>query len=287
MKHREGRAFISTIFLEKFWRENPVLIKGLALTPVIAAASTLKAGVVLAVVLAVITIPTSILMNLVGKKSTEWLRPVMAAVLSGLLLIPCMLVLKQIAPNIILQLGVFLPILIINSLTVYEAAEYAPDRSLVQTSISSVAGTLGIAAVIVIIAAAREMLGNAEIGGVYLPWSNKAPILSTPFGGLIFLAFLSAGLRGIFLFIKGRKVHKAVNSIPDTDQKACKEKSDQINKNKVNMITETTKDISGEKDSNDTGNHISDIEPVWDDKNPDCENSSHAESQVDEEEAQS
>ena len=74
---------------------NTVLIQGLALTPVIAAATSLKSAVILSIAGAVLIIPTRILGDAtVGRIKTR-LRVIFYAILSAILLVPDMILLSR------------------------------------------------------------------------------------------------------------------------------------------------------------------------------------------------
>ena len=180
---------------------NAVLGQGLALTPVIAAATTLKNAVILAIAAVVLIIPARIL----GDATVGWiktrLRIIFYAVLSALLLIPDMFFLSKWFGGSFISVGIYVPLLFVDGVVTWRAsvAQREGARHVFRNAFST---AIGYASVICIIGAIREILGKGTIWGVRLfqgPLFSAASVIP---GGFLVTALVAACWQSISSFFK-------------------------------------------------------------------------------------
>ena len=180
---------------------NTVLMQGLALTPVIAAATTLENAVILAIAGAVLIIPTRILGDVtVGRIKTR-LRIIFYTVLSALIMVPDMIFLSRWFKGSFVSVGLYVPLLFVDGAVTWRAsvAQREGTRHVFRNAVST---TLGYAFAICLTGTVREILGKGTVWGVQI--FGKAPftVASMVPGGFLITAVLAAGWQGITRFFK-------------------------------------------------------------------------------------
>lgn len=174
---------------------NVVLAQALGLTPIIAAGVTLQNGVMLTVCTAVVMLPLSIVLSLIGNRMQKWLRPAVYAVLASLLLVATSYVLNTwISPELYAKLYLFIPLIAVNMMY-SRSIGFASTIQPLETIIDAVGSTLGFGLVICSISALREVVGAGTIWGVPLNTELILPEAATPFAAFIVLGFMSALLQ--------------------------------------------------------------------------------------------
>ncbi len=180
---------------------NAVLGQGLALTPVIAAANTLRNAVILAIAAVVLIIPTRIL----GDATVGWiktrLRIIFYTVLSALILIPDMILLSRWFGGSFISVGLYVPLLFVDGIVTWRAsvAQREGARHVFRNAFST---AIGYSVVICLVGSIREILGKGTIWGVQLfrgPLFSAASIIP---GGFLITALIAAFWQSITSIFK-------------------------------------------------------------------------------------
>ena len=124
-KHRKHKRWLEGIF-----SNNPVSVGGLALPFAVMITSSLKNSVAVSIVLACSLIPTVLLAALIGTKVPRWAGAMIYPMFSMVLVVACTPLILPIAPEVTDSLGVYLPILAVNTLQSTLCARYAQDTAL-------------------------------------------------------------------------------------------------------------------------------------------------------------
>jgi len=185
---------------------NPVLMQGLALTPVVAAAITLKNAALLSIAAFVLIIPTRIIGELLIKRMPKPFRVFIYALVSALLYIPALMLLNYLfSPVEITGPGNFLPVLIVDAI-VLSRAETSGQESFGRALINGLLTALAMTVVLLFVGLVRELLVSGTI------WDNEiAPpemliAAGTVAGGLILVALMCAFIQWIGLSYKVTRV---------------------------------------------------------------------------------
>ena len=180
---------------------NTVLVQGLALTPVIAAAGTLKDAVILAIAAAIVIIPTRI----IGDVTVGWikarLRVIFYAVLAALILIPVMILLSGWFGSRFIALGLYIPLLFADGAVTWRASVSQKEGAR-HVFRNAFATAFGYAFVICLIGSVREILGKGSIWDYKLFGSALFPAASVIPGGLLITALLAAFWQSITGFFR-------------------------------------------------------------------------------------
>ena len=183
---------------------NPVLMQGLALTPVVAAASTLRNAAVLLVMGLLLITPVRVLGDMLAKRAPGRTRVMIYALISGVVYIPALLITNLLFGSGAAGAGIYLPALVVDGIVLSRSE--IPAREGARTAfINGLKTTLGLGAVLVITGALRELLGEGRLYGQAILSRAPLPIEATVAGGFITAALFAALLQwGAALYKRSR-----------------------------------------------------------------------------------
>lgn len=104
--------------LEGFLTQNTVLERGLVIAPVIVAANTLNNALALGISFTVITLLTLLIASFVPKHLSYTIRVILYVITACIIFIPTAKVMNHLFTESIFKVGIFLPLLVTNSLIV-------------------------------------------------------------------------------------------------------------------------------------------------------------------------
>lgn len=197
--------------------ENPVLTLGLALPFVIVVSYSLQGALCIFIGMAAATLPTALLASLIGGRLPAFVRTPLWALCAMALLLPVESLLTAYFPVILNSLGVYFPILAVNTLLMHlcdrEELWGHPLAALRRTLLA----LAGFGVVMGVVACIRELFGAGTLWGVPMPWiSWRISALLLPFGGLIVIAFLAAGSRALGRRLRGALYQSDQRRLRDT-----------------------------------------------------------------------
>ncbi len=189
-RYRKLFDLIDGLFLK-----NTVLEKGLVVAPVVVVGTSLQNAVALALVFSLLTFFTVFVTSFVSRKIPHTLRVIIAVVFAAALYIPAAMLVDLWFPGISYQLGVFLPLLITNSLIVWRSDSRFHREKKGMMAFDLLFHILGFWVVICFVGAVREMWGSGTLWGQHLSFAdNPLGGILLPFAGFIILGFLAAFL---------------------------------------------------------------------------------------------
>ena len=177
--------------------KNPVLFEAIGMAPVVAMAVSLKSAIILAVVSCAELIGIELFACLALKKLKSYFRVPLYAVLGVLINIPVFMLFEKFAPNETQNAGIFLPLLAVNSLIVLHCERFAVKNTLSATAADAVSAGAGYALVCLLVGVLREIFGSGTLYSFDLGLPVQLPGFLDPFGGLVLLGFLSAGVQAL------------------------------------------------------------------------------------------
>lgn len=174
---------------------NPVLVQAVGLCPVVAMATTLKGAALLAGVAAVIITVSELMASMFFKVIPRWVRIGLYIIIGGGLITPVMLWLQKFNSQLFGTLGIYLPVMAVNSLLVLRCERFAVKIKPLGAVTDGLTASLGYAAVLIVVGALREVLGSGSIAG-YKFWNGRTLTgLLLPFGGFLMIGYAAAALR--------------------------------------------------------------------------------------------
>ena len=177
--------------------DNTVLSSCMVISPVIICGDTLRNAEALAMAFTSITLLSVLISSFTPKKLPYAVKIIIYAVISSLIYIPVRMAAQEFFPGIITRIGIYFPLLAVNSLIVVqtETKFFRMKRlKMIPTLLFYVAG---FDAVILITAFIRELLAYGTINNRMVDADTLISGLSQPFGGFIFLGLLCGMYRAL------------------------------------------------------------------------------------------
>lgn len=194
--------------MEGLFTGNPVLSAALALPFVVAASYSLQAAACIIIGIAAVTLPMALIAALLRERLPLWVRVPLYAIGAALLLLPVYSWLSEVFPVVMNSLGVYFPIIAVNTLMMYRCEKAARD-TFPHALKDVVLHLAGFTAVMLLAALLREVFGNGTLWGMPLPFITfKLGGLLIPFAGCILAAFLAAGAKYIGRLWRANIYHK-------------------------------------------------------------------------------
>ena len=195
--------------------KNPVLIKGLALAPVIVASTTMKNALVLSIGMAITMIPTTLISLFIKRRQGYWLHILLYMLCAALSYIPAALLIRQYFPTEMGLVGIYLPMVVVNSIPITRAQMFVGRRKRGFLVVDMIFQVLGFTLAIFLVAAIREFFGAGTLFGVDMGTGFSMQTLLYPFGGFFVVAFFAA------LFQKGNELFKRLmNRLDEVEEEA-------------------------------------------------------------------
>lgn len=179
--------------LKAFLSNNPVMILFLAACPALAATTNVVAGLVMAAAVFCILVLSSLVMALLGKVSSTYVRlPLAVVVTAGFASMANMLI-AAFVPNASSMLGVYVAVCAMNAMIVLKGA-VASDGGVGESLKSAVVSGLEFALLVVVMAIVREVLGLGTFAGIKLSFMSTlvVPVLAKTSGAFIVFSILLA-----------------------------------------------------------------------------------------------
>jgi len=180
----------------KMFASNPVLVTGLILGPLVVCATSLQNAAGLSIAFALIVVPVLLFAAWIGVRLPAPARAAAYVTIAGLMLIPVEMLVSRISQTIFDSLGIYLPLMAVNSIVVAYTARYTEKHDLGTALMDGVFFSLGFALTAGVLGLLRELFGSGTIWGVPVA-QFKAPALLLPFSGFILLGFMAAAVQGI------------------------------------------------------------------------------------------
>ncbi|MCH5324468.1 MAG: NADH:ubiquinone oxidoreductase subunit RnfE [Eubacterium sp.] len=178
---------------------------GIVTAPVVIAATNLKKGAVLAIAFTVISMLTIFFCSFVPKKIVYTLRVIMFALVGSIIYIPTVIMLENIFPRTVELLGIYMPLLITNSLIFSKTESRFYLRKRGEMMIDVFFFTVGFGAVCTAVGALRELITVGSIGGTKLAELNVTAF-EAPFGGFIMVGIMAGAFRAFYNFARNRRI---------------------------------------------------------------------------------
>ena len=190
---------------------NTVLERGLVVSPVIVMTTSLRNSFVLAIAYGIITFLTVFCTSFIPRRLPYTIRVIIYVLFASLVYIPTAWMLTQWFQYEVYSVGVFLPLLVANSLIVRKSETRFFRQKKPAMLLDLFCSVIGFMWVICLVGGFREMFGNGTLLGV--PVSDiQIPGLLFPFSGFILLGFLSALFQKIKLKVVGEAVPSKANN---------------------------------------------------------------------------
>lgn len=148
------------IFKNGLWEENAVLGLCLGLCPALAVTTDVKNGIGMGMALLFVLSSSVLIISLLRNVIHEKVRvPFFLAVIAGFVTVT-ELTLKAYLPDLSKQLGIFIPLIVVNCTVLGRVEVYASKNSPVKALVDGISMGVGFTIVLIIMGGIRELLGN-------------------------------------------------------------------------------------------------------------------------------
>ncbi len=175
----------------KVFLSNPVFIKGLALAPIVVAATTAKNSLMLSVAVLMLLTPTRVVTSFITRRMSVPFKTFFYPLTSALIFGAVYYFLFMIFGSDILLLSIYLPILIVDPLIV-KNFEKTRKESFLYSIINGFRNTTGFIAACMLTGVAREILAFGTVFNIKILNVSLLPMASESFGGFLIVAVISA-----------------------------------------------------------------------------------------------
>jgi len=192
---------------EGLFFSNTVLERGLVVATVVVMGNTLKNAVALTLVFSILTFLTVCITYFVPRKIPYTFRVIIHSIISAIIFIPTSLFVNFLIRDIIFSLGIFMPLLVINSLIIGVSSARFHKKKFIPMLVDLFSHFLGFAVVICLVAILREIFGLGTVWGISVPFITGSTAFLLPFSGFIIVGIFAAILQKIKInFIKEKEM---------------------------------------------------------------------------------
>lgn len=196
MQPQENHELARKVKRDRILLNNPVVMQGLGLAPLVVAAINVKNATMLAVAVALLLTPTRVIAAFLSRFSYFRFRGLTYTVTSAAVYAGVLWVMEHLFSSAdITLLGLYLPLLVADPIILkrYER----PQRERIRTAFrKGVITTAGYVLAMYVTAIMREFLGTGVLFGFTLTKTPLFPMAQLPSGGFILLALMIALWRG-------------------------------------------------------------------------------------------
>ncbi len=181
-------------FLKGFIRENPVFVLLLGMCPTLGVTSSAINGLGMGLATTAVLIGSNVVVALVKDLIPDKVRiPAFIVIIASFVTI-IDLVMAAYVPALHAQLGLFIPLIVVNCIILGRAEAFASKNRVLASVVDGLGMGLGFAFALTLLGSVREILGAGAIFGAPLPFlaENPSLIFIMPPGAFIALGFLIA-----------------------------------------------------------------------------------------------
>lgn len=181
-------------FLKGIIKENPVFVMLLGMCPTLGVTSTAFNGLGMGIATLFVLLMSNIVVSLIKSQVPAKVRiPAFIIVIASFVTIVEM-VLEAYIPFLYEQLGIFIPLIVVNCLILGRAEAFASKNDLVSSTVDALGMGVGFTIALTALGMTRELLGNGSLFDYSLVSADASTLILfvLPPGAFIALAYLSA-----------------------------------------------------------------------------------------------
>jgi electron transport complex protein RnfE len=154
---------VGEIALNGLWRNNPALVQLLGLCPLLAVSGSVVNALGMGLATAIVLMGTNTLVSLVRNVVPDTIRlPAFVLIIAGAVTL-VELLMQAFAYGLYEVLGIFLPLITTNCVVLGRAEAFASKHPVPLAALEGLMMGLGFSAVLVVLGALRELLGNGTL----------------------------------------------------------------------------------------------------------------------------
>lgn len=180
-------------FLKGIVKDNPVFVMLLGMCPTLGVTSSAFNGLGMGIATLFVLLMSNIVVSLVKSQIPSKVRiPAFIIIIASFVTIVEM-VLEAFIPFLYEQLGIFIPLIVVNCLILGRAEAYASKNNLMSSVIDALGMGIGFTIALTLLGAVRELLGSGSLFDFKMVSEDASTIILfiLPPGAFIALAYLS------------------------------------------------------------------------------------------------
>ncbi|MBQ8636923.1 MAG: electron transport complex subunit RsxE [Clostridia bacterium] len=188
-------------FINGLLYENPTFVQLLGMCPTLATTTSVKNGIGMGLSATAVLILSNMLISLLRKVIPDKVRIAAYIVIIAAFVTIVEMCLNAYLPDIAEQLGIFIPLIVVNCIILARAESFASKNGVVGSMLDGAGMGLGFTCALAIISAVREFLGAGSIFGIKIYGDTITPmaIFGMPPGGFITLGIIIAVINAVIL----------------------------------------------------------------------------------------
>ena len=204
-------------FREGLLTKNPVTVQLLGMCSTLAITTSLFNGIGMGLSVTLILICSNVLISALRKVIPSQIRIAAYIVIIAGFVTVVDLALQAFLPDLSENLGVFIPLIVVNCIILGRAEAFASKNGVLASAVDGICQGIGYTAALVVVCVIRELLGAGTFGGGILnggegirviPEGYPAMQLVMPVGGFLVLGFVIAGSQWLMRKLDNRKKDK-------------------------------------------------------------------------------
>ncbi len=179
-------------FIKGLIKENPIFVLVLGMCPTLAITTSAENGIGMGVAAMVVLLGSNIVISLLRKLIPDKVRiPAYITVIAGFVTV-VQLLLKAYLPDLDKQLGIFIPLIVVNCIILARAEMFASKNGILPSIADALGMGLGFTAALFVIGSVREILGSGTFFGLDLTGGDipSMTLFILPPGGFLMLGLL-------------------------------------------------------------------------------------------------
>ena len=204
-------------FKEGLLTKNPVLVQLLGMCSTMAITTSLFNGIGMGLSVTIILICSNVLISALRKVIPNQIRIAAYIVIIAGFVTIVDLCLQAFLPDLSENLGVFIPLIVVNCIILGRAEAFASKNGVLASALDGLFQGIGYTCALVIMCVVREFLGSGTFGGGILnggegirilPEGTPAMLMVMPVGGFLTLGCLIAGAQWLVKHLDKKEKEK-------------------------------------------------------------------------------
>lgn len=179
-------------FAKGFIKENPVFVLLLGLCPTLGVTSTAINGMAMGLATLFVLLMSNMVVSMIKNFIPEKVRIPSFIVVIATFVTIVDLVMAGYAPAVHEQLGLFIPLIVVNCIVLGRAEAFASRKSFVSSMVDGLGMGLGFTFALILLGSVREILGSLSIFGFKFMEGDGILVFILPPGAFIALGYLIA-----------------------------------------------------------------------------------------------
>lgn len=182
------------VVLNGIIKENPTFVQLLGMCPTLAVTTSVKNGIGMGLSATAVLIASNVLISLLRKIIPDKVRIAAYIVIIATFVTIIDMALNAYLPSLAEQLGIFIPLIVVNCIILARAEAYASKNTVGKSALDGLGMGLGFTIALTIISAVREFFGAGSLLGfkIYGDIITPPSIITMAPGGFIVLGSLIA-----------------------------------------------------------------------------------------------